>query len=619
MSDESPDISQICHLSPAATLVLDLTGDQILCANPLARSLLGAPDLIGRRFSDLLDCDPGQMVVFADAVAHFGQHWTRSVALRRPDGAPLHTELRGRILPGARMWLTLLDLKEIEHHRQIEEAEAAQSSGLMGWSRARDFFRELERRNHLILDAAGEGIYGLDPEGRATFVNRAAQDMLGWTDADLIGQPLHDVIHYKHLSGARYHAQDCPIYHSFRSDKISRVDDEVFWRKDGRPIRVEFVTTPIYDRGTLAGAVVIFRDVTERKENEQRLQTALREVQALRDRLELENAYLQSEISSERSHHSVIGASDAAQRIRAQIALVAGSRAHVLITGEPGTGKTLVASEIHKASAQSRRALIKVDCAGLSPEDVEAELFGHIRNARPGAVRDRVGKLAMADGGTLFLHEVGAVPLAIQGKLMATLRDGSFERPGSAQPRKIDLRVLASSSKDLQAEVAAGRFRQDLYYHLNVFPIHCPPLRDRPEDIALLAQHFLSYLGARHPRPPPHPVLSQANVQDLTAWSWPGNARELRATIERALVGARGRKLYLDIHRATGTAAEGPGAGLMTEREIQALADQNLLAQLRAAGGRVAGPDGAAARMGLPVTTLHSRLTKLRRAGYRID
>ncbi len=235
------------------------------------------------------------------------------------------------------------------------ETERLHRGGLIEWKRAHQFFSELEHQNQLILNAAGEGIYGVNAEGKTTFLNRAAQEMLGWTAEDLLGKPIHDIIHHHHLNGDLYHSHDCPIYRSFRFEQVNRIEDEVFWRKDGRPIRVEYVSTPIYDQQVLAGAVVIFRDITERKENEKKLRDALDEIANLRDRLEQENAYLQEAITTERAHHEIIGTSPAVRQLLTRIELVAGTDATVLISGEAGTGKALVANAIHEASPRRRR------------------------------------------------------------------------------------------------------------------------------------------------------------------------------------------------------------------------------------------------------------------------
>jgi PAS domain S-box-containing protein len=601
--DDSLDL-----MSLAPTLILDPASDTVLATNPQATELLGLDPAQGARFSRHLADGPAQMVVFADEVAHRGTAWTRRVKMLAADGTALDVELRGKFLEhteGPRLLLTLIDLHEMNLRAEIAQAAEMQRAGLFEWHRAQAFFSELERRNQLILNAAGEGIYGVNADGKTTFVNRAAQEMLGWTADDLLGTDIHSKIHHHHLNGEFYPSHDCPIYQSFRFEQVNRIEDEVFWRKDGRPIRVEYVSTPIYDQQVLAGAVVIFRDITERKENERLLREALDEVAALRDRLEQENAYLQEAIISERAHHDIIGTSPATRQVLARIEMVSRTTANVLITGEPGTGKALVASAIHKDSDRRRRPLIHVKCGAVSSDTLESEFFGHMRGAFPGALRDAPGKLELAHGGTLHLDDVTELPMEMQGQLLSALQAGEVRRLGDTRARQIDLRVIASTSRDLDREVAAGRFREDLFFYLNVFPIHCTPLRDRPEDIPPLAMHLLRLACKRLNRRTP--VITEGTMQTLTRYPWPGNVRELANVIERGAIVSTEGKLIVELQGRPSPEPR-PAAAVMTEAEIEQLKVLNLIACLRETGGRVAGPNGAAALLGIRPTTLYSRI-----------
>ena len=259
---------------------------------------------------------------------------------------------------------------------------------------------------------------------------------------------------------------------------MHQVDHEVFWRSDGTSFPVAYTSTPIRDRGRLLGAVIVFRDISQRREDEARLKSALAEVDSLRERLELENAYLKEEIRAERHHQGIIGHSPAIAATLRQVDLVAGTDATVLITGESGTGKELIARAIHEASRRSDRPMIRVNCAAIPHALFESEFFGHAKGSFTGALRDRVGRFELADGGTLFLDEVGEIPLELQGKLLRVLQERSFERIGEARTRAVDVRVVAATNRDLRAEVRAGRFREDLYFRLNVFPIEARPLRE---------------------------------------------------------------------------------------------------------------------------------------------
>src|SRR6056297_2679805 len=354
------DISHDSLLAGAfgPTLLVDLTQDIILAATPEAGALFRDQTLVGSHFARFVASGMDTFVVFIAEVQHRGTAWTRRVTLQSAAGEPLQCEVTGRALrhDGTDMLLLhALDLAGLEQHAAEVAAGNFYQGGLMEWQRAQSFFADLERENQLILNAAGEGIYGVNADGKTTFVNRAAQEMLGWSTEDLLGKDIHSMIHHHHVNGDIYPSQQCPIYRSFRFEQVNRIEDEVFWRKDGEPIRVEYVSTPIYDQKLLVGAVVIFRDITDRKENERKLQDALQEVALLRDQLEQENAYLQEAITSERAHHDIIGVSPAIQQIVARIDLVAKTDATVFITGETGTGKSLVATEIHKSSQRAGR------------------------------------------------------------------------------------------------------------------------------------------------------------------------------------------------------------------------------------------------------------------------
>ena len=610
MLDHSTITDSLLHAMPEAALVLDLSNDRIVSLNRTASDWLGLGAEQPPAFSKLLGPALSKFIVFVDEVEHRGEGWTRAVTIRDSQGQELNCELRGRLIHGApgHLLLMMLDLDELSRRTQITEEMELHRAGLTEWKRAERFFADLERQNQLILNAAGEGIYGLNAEGKMTFANRAAQEMLGWTAEDLLGCDMHTMIHHHHLDGCTYRSQDCPIYRSFRFEQVHRIEDEVFWRKDGKPIRVEYVSTPIYDQQVLAGAVVIFRDITERKENERKLREALEEVAALRDRLEEENAYLQEAISSERAHHDIIGNSPAIRQVLTRIDLVAKTDATVLITGETGSGKALVASAIHKASTRSRRPLIHFKCNSVAPEAVEAELFGQIRGAFPGAVRDKPGKLELAHGGTLFLEDVIELPLEVQGRLLHALQSETMKRLGDTREKHHDIRVIASMAVPPEKALKTGRLREDLLLFLNVFPISCAPLRDRVEDVPMLAAHFLALACGRLNRP--IPVITEGTIRRLKAYDWPGNVRELHNVIERAAIVTKGRKLLLEIGSSK-PQSEPQRLAVRTEAEMKQLIRNNIVASMRETNGRVSGANGAAELLGVRPTTLYSRLSSL--------
>ncbi len=469
--------------------------------------------------------------------------------------------------------------------------------------------QRIKRHHELILQAAGEGVYGLDCQGLTTFVNPAAARMLGWQAAELIGEPMHQLHHHSHPDGSHYPKQQCPIYAAFKDGAVHQVDDEVFWRKDGSSFPVEYTSTPIYEGNKLAGAVVVFKDVSERKRADEALRQAYAEVASMKERLEAENVYLQEEIRTQHQFKDIVGQSHAIQQVLKQIELVAPTLASVLICGESGTGKELIARAIHERSERSVRPLIRVNCAAIPRELFESEFFGHVKGAFTGALKDRTGRFALADGGTIFLDEVGEIPLELQSKLLRVLQEGQFERVGQEHTRSVDVRVIAATNRDLKQDVEAGRFREDLYFRLNVFPIEAVPLRQRREDIPLLAQHFIQGICQRLNRPEPR--LTKANVKQLQAYSWRGNIRELQNVIERAIILGNGGRLRLELPRdAEAADKQDTGSSLSspqpyTESQRLARDKANLLAVLEMNDGKIA---AAADYLGIKPTTLASRL-----------
>ncbi|MGE4280436.1 MAG: sigma 54-interacting transcriptional regulator [Magnetospirillum sp.] len=605
-----------------AVIAFDPTNDRVLAVNPAACTLYGLSRdaLLNSRFSALHPRQLPSLVVFSEAVMDKGRAWTRSLSLVDDQGKTRPLEYLAALMPwqhGTAIVAVVSDLEVLRRREVDTEAESYLRDGMEEWRRVEQVFRDIERHNQLILKAAGEGIYGVNSEGKTTFVNPAAERMLGWKAEELVGRNMHRTVHYQHRDGSTHEDSQCPIYSAFRAGITRHVDDDVFWRKDGTPIRIEYTSTPIRDRGAIVGAVIVFRDITQRKEAEEQLHAALQEVQSLRERLELENAYLQEEIRTERRHHEIIGASAATTRVLSQIDLVAATDATVLITGESGTGKELIARAVHAGSSRSSRPMIRVNCAAIPRELFESEFFGHVKGAFTGAVRDRVGRFELADGGTLFLDELGEIPPELQAKLLRVLQEGYFERIGEDRTRHVDVRVIAATNRDLKTEVQKGHFREDLFYRLNVFPIETVPLRERREDVAPLAQHILKRCAERIACP--LPVLTRGNVEQLAAYDWPGNVRELENVIERAVILARNGHLVFETLGKPDTpplppsmeTETAPSPAFLTESQCRERDRANLLAALRAAGGKVSGPGGAARLLGVKPTTLYSRLKAL--------
>ncbi|WP_435020058.1 sigma 54-interacting transcriptional regulator [Tundrisphaera sp. TA3] len=347
---------------------------------------------------------------------------------------------------------------------------------------------------------------------------------------------------------------------------------------------------------------------------------AFDEIERLRARLELENVYLRDEVRAASSFGEIVGTSPALGAVLEQVELVGPTEANVLVLGESGVGKELVARAIHERSRRRDGPMIKVNCASIPRGLFESEFFGHARGAFTGAVRDRAGRFELAAGGTLFLDEVGEIPTDMQGKLLRVIQERTFERVGEDRPRAADVRLIAATNRDLKAEAESGRFRPDLYYRLGVFPIEIPPLRARPEDIPPLADHFMKQccrnLGIAE-RP-----LTRHHISQLQAYSWPGNIRELQNVVERAAIVSRSGPLRFDIptspvHRPLAKSNIPPGPGppdlpagrdLLSYAELEELERENLLAALRSTNWKVSGSGGAAEILGVKATTLASRI-----------
>jgi transcriptional regulator with GAF, ATPase, and Fis domain len=345
---------------------------------------------------------------------------------------------------------------------------------------------------------------------------------------------------------------------------------------------------------------------------------AFKEIQRLKAQLELHNTYLQEEVVEAKAFGDLVGQSAALRQIISQIDLVAPTDASVLILGATGTGKELVAHEIHRRSHRKDNPLVRVNCASIPKDLFESEFFGHVRGAFTGAVKDRAGRFETAEGGTLFLDEIGEVPLEIQNKLLRILQEKRYERVGDDRTRQANVRIIAATNRDLKKAVTAGRFREDLYYRLHVFPIQVAPLRERKNDIPLLAKHFVD-LSVKELRCP-KPRLTRAAVAKLQSYDWPGNIRELRNVIERSVILAQGGPLFFDLpttDAASTLSSLAPGAGhksqvkYLTETEMRLRERENLLAVLESARWKVKGAHGAAERLGVKPTTLLSRMQKM--------
>jgi transcriptional regulator with GAF, ATPase, and Fis domain len=336
------------------------------------------------------------------------------------------------------------------------------------------------------------------------------------------------------------------------------------------------------------------------------LRSAYTEIKQLKNQLEAESAYLQDEIKLEHNFENIIGNSDALKYVLYRVAEVAPTDAHVLIMGETGTGKELIARAIHNLSSRSKRALVKVNCAALPASLIESELFGHEKGAFTGADARRVGRFQLADGATLFLDEISEIPLELQPKLLQVLQDGEFEPLGSSKTLRVDVRIIAASNRDLEDEVNHGRFRRDLFYRINVFPFTVPPLRHRKEDIPLLVKWFVDRFNRKMDKN--ITSIPKALIKHLQAYDWPGNVRELENVIERAVITSKVSILKLTDNLVIPAKVRSRAKLKETLTEVERA---QILNTLENTGWKIEGTNGAAGVLGLAPSTLRDRINKL--------
>jgi formate hydrogenlyase transcriptional activator len=462
--------------------------------------------------------------------------------------------------------------------------------------------RAREEQVTALLESAMDGIVVLDEELSIVRVNPAAERLFGYPGEQILGQGVKwfvDEESMEVLTGclAELEARPASARAQWLPSQLSVL------RAGGGRVPAE-ATLSCFESCGHCFHTLILRNIDERLEAE-------REIGLLR----AEADYLRGELDGLPGIADIIGSSAAMQELKAAIRQVAATEATVLVHGETGTGKELVASAVHDLSRRRGRALVRVNCAAIPGNLMESEFFGHERGAFTGATQRREGRFALADGGTLFLDEVGELPMDLQAKLLRVLQEGEFEPLGSNQTRKVDVRVVAATNRDLGRMVEEGNFREDLYYRLNVFPILVPPLRDRGDDIGLLAaafqERFARRMGERAC------ALHVEDIRRLGSYPWPGNIRELQNVIERALILGKGGRA--DLARALPAAAaseaavqpEGEEPPVYTAREMEGFERANLRRALAAAGGKISGADGAAALIGVPPSTFSSRIKAL--------
>jgi len=480
-------------------------------------------------------------------------------------------------------------------------------------ARAAFKYRDLYRSTPAML-------HTLDADGNIQTVTDHWLQKLGYSREEALGRPVTDF--YSEADRRRF--SGTRLAEAINRGEFTNVDRQMV-TKDGRVLDIVMSSISHRDsRGNVDQLLVASKDVTERKRAEARLRRTLAENARLREELEQERDYLREEVNVAMNMGRIVGTSPSLRRMLKRVEAVADTPATVLLQGESGVGKELVAHAIHARSSRSEGPLVKVNCASIPKELFESEFFGHVKGAFTGAHRDRIGRFQLADGGTIFLDEVSEIPLELQSKLLRVLQESEFERVGDDVTRSVDVRVIAATNRNLERHIVDGHFREDLFYRLSVFPIDVPPLRDRGDDVIQLAQEFLIKTCKDFGREPMTLTRGQANK--LRAYDWPGNVRELKNVIERAVILSRGNVLRLEAslpEAATGgpdTAADSAAAPeFLTEQEMREFQKNNTIAALKQANWRVSGAAGAADLLGIKPTTLADRIRTfgIRKPGRR--
>jgi PAS domain S-box-containing protein len=533
------------------------------------------------RIIELFPEDPD--LVTLNAVSYAG------VPLLRPDGSVMGH-------------LSALDTKPITLASELEAVFrifASRAAAEFNRIRAESTVHDSELRFSRLFESAMDGIFELDSQFRIRRANESAAGYFGVPAESLLNRSLTTFLtpaSAQKLASVAQELGPCGKYSSW----VPRGFDAI--GPDGAKFPAE-ASISCFEISGQRHYCVILRNVQHQLAAENRLRA-----------LEEETAYLQSEIAERQPFGEIVGESGAIRKVVEAVCQVAPTHANVLITGETGTGKELIAREIHKASQRCSKPFIRVNCAAIPAGLSESEFFGHEKGAFTGAAGRRVGRFELAQGGTIFLDEVGELPLELQPKLLRVLQEGEYEPVGSSHTRKVDVRVIAATNRNLATEVAGGRFREDLFYRLNVFPIVAPPLRDRGADVETLTQLFIDRYSARIGRV--RPQLTADCFRRLRAYHWPGNVRELENVIERAVIIAVDGEMSLrdilpleDLPPIRENSSAAPK--LRTERDLRDLERETVIRALEQAGWKVAGEKGAARALGLAPSTLSSRMKAL--------
>jgi formate hydrogenlyase transcriptional activator len=550
----------------------------------------GAKEFLNQRWHEYTGLSPAEahgwgwkVVVHRDDLDRLLEEYQVILASRRSG----EMEVRLRRFDGEYRWFLVRMVPKFDEHRNIVNWFGS-NTDIEDRKRAEDKIRQNEMEPRRIVDAIPQTIVVLNADGLATYANQVALEYTGLSSEDVRAETFRERV---------FHPEDIERLRAARETALAKglpfENEQRALGKDGKYRWFLNRYNPFHDeQGRLVRWYVTGTEIDERKRNE--------------DRTRNENVALREEFDHSQMFEEIVGSSQSLRKMLKAVDKVAATDSTVLILGETGTGKELIASAIHKRSPRSARAFIRVNCAAIPRELIASELFGHEKGAFTGALERRIGRFEAADGGTLFLDEVGDLPAETQIALLRVLQEREFERIGSTKPIQVDVRVLAATNRDLAADVEEGDFRRDLYYRLNVFPVNVPPLRERVEDIPLLAE----YLVERYRKKAGKKItaIDRLTVEMLQHYDWPGNVRELQNVIERAVILCETPVLSVDETWFRRDASLRTGQPIPFHTALHSSEREMIERALSESAGRVGGLRGAAAKLGLPRQTLESKI-----------
>jgi chemotaxis protein methyltransferase CheR len=486
-----------------------------------------------------------------------------------------------------------------------------------------EHLRKSEKRYHTVYTIAPLAFVTWDLDCRVTDWNDQAEALFGWSREEVLGRSFFDFLI---PDSERPKVEE--VVKQLLAGELPSYGVNKNMTKSGEKVLCEWNNAMLYDaEGNVAEVISLALDITEKKsiedalrktntdlelevaehmQTEKELRKALKEIEELKEQLQADYTYLREEIKLEHNFNEIIGESNALKYVLFKIEQIANIDTTVLVLGETGTGKELVARAIHNMSPRKNRPLVKVDCATLPSNLIESELFGHEKGSFTGSQERTIGRFELANGSTIFLDEIGELPLELQSKLLRVIQDGEFERIGSSTPIKVDVRIIAATNRNLETEISKGNFRQDLWYRLNVFPITVPPLRQRPEDIPLLVNAFVNKFSKKIVKT--IEKITQDDMEILKSYPWPGNVRELQNVVERAVINTQGPVLCISDKLEVPRDAE---SAPTRKRHLKVIEQDCILNVLEETKWKIEGKDGAAAILGLNPSTLRSRMKNL--------